>query len=92
MTKEDDKDFENSTKCWISDNDDIDGDFYVRHHCHITRKYRSSAHRDFNINLRMNHKTPIVFHNLKNYDFNLSMQELGKFSVKLNVIPNGLEK
>ena len=28
----------------------------------------------------------------KNYDSLLIMQELGKFNVKLNVIPNGLEK
>ena len=26
MTKKDNKDFENSTKCWICDNDNIDGD------------------------------------------------------------------
>ena len=46
MTKKDNKDFENSTKCWICDNDNIDGDFKVRGHCHITRKYRGSGHRD----------------------------------------------
>ena len=34
----------------------------------------------------------MVFHNLKNYDSNLIMQEPGKFNLKLNVIPNGLEK
>ena len=31
ITKKDNKDFENSTKCWISDN----GDFEVRDHCHV---------------------------------------------------------
>ena len=35
MTKEDDKDFENSTKCWICDNVYVDGDVKVRDHCHI---------------------------------------------------------
>ena len=38
------------------------------------------------------HKIPIVLHNLKNYDSHLIMQVLGKFSLKINVIPNGLEK
>ena len=90
MTKEDNEDFKSSTKCWIHDNDYIDTDVKVRDHCHITGKYRGSAHRDCNINLRLNHKIPIVFHNLKNYDFHLIMQELEKFNLKISVIPNGL--
>ena len=94
MTKEDNEDFENenSTKCWICDNDYIDGDVKVRDHYHIAGKYIGSAHRDCNINVKLNHKIPVVFHNLKNYDSHLIMQELDKFNLKLNVIPNGLEK
>ena len=60
--------------------------------CHITGKYRDSAHRDCIINLKLNNKILIVFHNLKNYDSHLIMQELGKFNLKISVIPNGLEK
>ena len=92
MTKEENENFKNSTKCWICDNDYIDGDGKVRDHCHITGKYRGSAHKDCNINVTLNHKIPVVFHNLKNYDSHLIMQELGKFNLKINVIPNGLEK
>ena len=91
MTKEDNEDFENSIKCWICDNDYVDGDVKVRSHCHITGEYRGSAHRDWNINVKLNHKTLVVFHNLKIYDLHLIMQELGKFNLKINVIPNGLE-
>ena len=47
MTK-DNEDFENATKCWICDNFYFDGDVEVRDHCHITGKYRGSAHRDCN--------------------------------------------
>ena len=65
---------------------------YCNDHCHITGKYRGSAHRDCNNNLRLNHKIPIIFHNLKNYDSHLIIQELGKFNIKVNVIPNGFEK
>ena len=54
MTKEDNEDFENSTKCWIYNNDYIDTDAKVRDHCHITGKYRSSGHRDRNINGKLN--------------------------------------
>ena len=92
MTKENNEDFKNSTKCLTCDNDYFDNDFEVRDHCHITGKYRGSAHRDCNINLKLNHINPVVFHNLKNYDFHLIMQELGKFNLKTNVNPNGLEK
>ena len=51
MIKKDDEDFENCTKCWICDNDYIDGDVKVRYHCHITGKYRGSPHRHCNIKL-----------------------------------------
>ena len=82
MTKGDNKYFENSTKCRICDNDYIDSDVKVRDYCHITGKYRGSAHGDFNINVKLNQKFPVIFHNLKNYDSHLIMQELGKFSLK----------
>ena len=65
MTKEDNEDFKNSTKCWICDNDYVDTDVKVRDLCDITGKFRGSAHRACNINLKLNHKIPIAFHNLK---------------------------
>ena len=53
MTKKDNEDFENSTKCLICDNDYIDHDLKVRYYCHITGKNRGSTQRDFNINVRL---------------------------------------
>ena len=82
MTKEDNEDFKNSTKCWICDNDYIDNDVKVRDHCHITGKYRESKDKDCNINLKLNHKIPVAFHNLKNHDSHLIMQELGNSILK----------
>ena len=82
MTKEDTEDFENSTKCWICDSDFVDNDVKVKGHCHITGKYRGSAQRDFNINLKLNHKILAVFYNLKNYDSYLIMKGLGKVNLK----------
>ena len=67
--------------------DNVDGD-----HCHVTGKYRSSAHRYFNIKIKLTRKIPVVFHKLKNYDSHLIIQDLDKFNFKINVIPNGLEK
>ena len=45
MTKEEDDNFESSTKCWICDNTFVEGSVKVRDHCHITGKYRGTAHR-----------------------------------------------
>ena len=65
MTKEDDEHFENSAKCWICDNTYVDGDVKARDHFYITGNTRNSAHRDCNINLKLNHKIPVAFHNLE---------------------------
>ena len=92
MTKEDHESFKNSTKSWIFDNGYVDNDVKLRDHFQITGKYRVSAHRDCSFNLRLNYKIPVVFHNLKNHDSHLIMQEPGKFNLKISVIPNGLEK
>ena len=66
MTKEDNKNFKNSTKCWIGEDNYFDNDVKVRDHYHITEKYRGSAHRDCRVNLKLNHKIHVVFHNPKN--------------------------
>ena len=65
ITKENNDNFNYCTKCWICDNDYVDHDVKVRDHYHITGKYRDSGHRDCNINLKLNHKIPIEFQNLK---------------------------
>ena len=54
MTEKNNEDFENFTKCWICDNDYIDDDVKVRDHFHVTGKYRGSANRYFNINVKLN--------------------------------------
>ena len=92
MTKKDNEDFQNSTTCRICDNNYIDNDVKERNHCLIFGKYKGSAHTDCNINFKLNHKIPAVFYNLKKCDTHLIMQELSKFILKMNFIPNGLEK
>ena len=39
------------------------------------------------INLELNHKIPIVFHNLKNHDSYIIMEKLGKFTLR-EMCPN----
>ena len=80
MTKKDNEDFKNSNVCCFCNNHYI-GD-NVRDHCHISGKYKGSAHRDCNINVKLNRQILVVFHNLKNYDSHHLMQEPGKFNLK----------
>ena len=84
--------FQQSNSCWICkklfDNDDEK----VRDHFHVTGKFRGAAHWSCNKNLQLTKRVPIIFHNLKGYDSHLIFCELNKFDVKINVIPNELEK
>ena len=64
----------------------------MQDHCHFTGKYRGSTHRERNINIKLNHNVPVVFHNVQSYDSHLIMQEIGKFNPKINVMANRLEK
>ena len=60
--------------------------------CHITGKFRGPAHWSCNINLQLTKKVPVIFYILRGYNSHLIVCELNKFDVKINLIPNGLEK
>ena len=92
MSEKDEQIFQSSNKCWICDKLFDVGDNKVRDHCRMTGKYRGSAHWSCNTNLGLTKKVLVIFHNLRGYDSHLIMQKIGKFDVKVNVIPNGLEK
>ena len=72
----------------IIDNDDEK----VRDHCHVTGKFGGYAHWSCNINLQLTKKVLVIFHNLRGYNSHLIFRKLHKFDVKIDVIPNGLEK
>ena len=48
--------------------------------------------RSSNVNLKLTKKVPVIFHNVQGYDSHSIINEIGKFDVKADVIPNGLEK
>ena len=80
MTNDDADKFEKATKCHICDKEYTEKDIRVRDHCHITGKYRGSAHQECNLQLRINPdeiKIPVIFHNLRGYDSHFIMQEIG---------------
>ena len=106
MTKDDQRRFKLMDKCYICGVKYNKNDKRVRDHCHMTGKFRGSAHRDCNLQLRISPddiKIPVIFHNLKGYDSHFIMQQIGKIAkrhrdedteqnLSINVIPNNMEK
>ena len=92
MSEEEEYLFQQSNSCWICKKLIDNNDEEVRDHCHVTGKYRGAAHWSCNINLQLTKNVPIIFHNLRGYDSHLIFWELNKLDVKINLIPNGLEK
>ena len=44
------------------------------------------------VNIRLNKKIPVIFHNLRGYDSHFIFGELNNFDVKIDLIPNRLEQ
>ena len=87
---EEEKQFQSSNMCWICEK--LIEDKKVRDHYHITGKFRGAAHWSCNINLQLTKNVPVIFHNLRGYDSHLIFDELKNFDVKIDIIPNRLEK
>ena len=85
MTEFDEHEFQKDTECHICNKKYTEKDIQVRDYCHITGKYRGSAHQECNLKLRVNPeeiKIPVIFHNLRGYDSHFIMQEIGKIVKK----------
>ena len=81
-----------SNSCWIYEKLIDNDDKKVRYHCHVTGKFRGAAHWSCNINLQLSKKVPVIFCSLRGYESHLIFCDLNKFDVKIDVIPNKLEK
>ena len=90
MTSEDEEICNNSHKCWICKQELNTNK--VRDHCHVTGKFRDTAHNKCNLKLRIHRKLPIIFHNLKGYDGHMIFKELNNFDVDVAVIAKGIDK
>ena len=72
MTDIDEEDFQTAENCHICNRkyqEYEEENIPVRDHCHITGKYRGSAHRDCNLKLQISAdkiRVPVIFHNLGN--------------------------
>ena len=92
MSEKEEEQFQSSNISWICEKLIDFDDEKVRDHCHVTGKLRGAAHWSCKINLQLTEKVPVIFQNLRGYDSHLIFRELNKFDVKIDVIPNGLEK
>ena len=90
ITEKEEENFGSNNTCWICEK--LIEDEEVRDYCLITGKHRGAAHWSCNVNLKLTKKIFIIFHNLKGYGSHLIMNVIRKFNVKIDVIPNGLEK
>ena len=82
---EDEQSFRTMDGCHICREKYTDKDVHVRDHCHITGKFRGSAHQECNLKLRIKPedvKIPIIFHNLQGYDSHFVMQQIGEIAKK----------
>ena len=83
MTENDEMCFKLMDKCHICDKEYTDKNVHVRDHCHITGKFRGSAHQECNLKLRIkpeNIKIPVILHNLRGYDSHFIMQQIGEIA------------
>ena len=79
MTENEELCFKLMDKCHICGGEYTDKDVRVRDHCHITGKFRGSAHQECNLKLRIkpeNLKIPVILHNLRGYDSHFIMQQI----------------
>ena len=85
MTEVDKQCFKTMARCHICGEKFTDKDVRVRDHCHITGKFRGSAHQECNLKLRITPediKIPVIFHNLRGYDSHFIMQQIGEIANK----------
>ena len=85
MTEVDEQHFKTMDGCHICGEKYTDKDVHVRDHCHITGKFRGSAHQECNLKLRIKPediKLPVIFHNLRGYDSHFIMQQIGEIAKK----------
>ena len=85
MTEVNEQHFKTMDGCHICGEKYSDKDVRVRDHCHITGKFRGSAHQECNLKLRIkpeNLKIPVIFHNLPCYDSHFIMQQIGEIANK----------
>ena len=85
------QEFQQTTHCHIC-REELGAD-RVQDHCHLTGKFRGTAHNACYLMFQFTGRIPVIRHNLRGYDSHLIMQVAGKLKNKtINCIPNNMEK
>ena len=104
MSEGDERNFRKATHCHICQKkyrpNDGPNEKPVRDHCHVTGKYRGSAHTSCNLKLKISAERIqilVIFHNLKGYDSHFIIQKIAELSdedkkIPITVIPNNTGK
>ena len=89
MIRHDNLVYDNSTNCHIC-NEKL-GDDRVRDHCHLSGKFRGTAHEVCNLKYKVPTFFSLVFHNLSGYNSQLFIKTLGNSEGDIYCIPNNEE-
>jgi len=85
--------FNNATHCHICEESFAPNDTRVRDHCHLTGRFRGSAHSNCNLNYKDSHCILIVFHNLSGYDTHFIIKEIAiAYDGRVELFPITKEK
>ena len=79
---------------WICEEQFAEESMMVVDHCHVINKFLGSAHHDCNLARRTPNFTPVVAHNLSNYDMHAIVKALHNANLKnkFSLVPSTDEK
>src|SRR5271163_1038400 len=86
ITEEQKKVCKRARKCYLCKERFTEKNYKVKDHCHMTGLFRGAACNTCNLKLKLSHKIPVIFHNLRGYDSHLLLEKLGKFKRPINII------
>ena len=92
FTEKDEKDFNDAKKCYACEKEFLEENEKVKDHCHFPVKYRGAACISCNSQMKKPNFTPVIFHNLQNYDSHLFIKKLGVTEGDISCIPKTDEK
>jgi len=82
-----------ATHCHVCEKPFAPDDTRVRDHCHLTGRFRGSAHSNCNLNYKVSHCIPVVFHNLSGYDAHFIIKEIATaYNGRVELLPITKEK
>ena len=85
--------YERATKCFACQRPFSQKNYKVFDHDHLTSELRGISCNDCNLKMKQPTFIPVLLHNLRGFDANLIMSEVGKYKDRnIKVIPHNKEK